>query len=171
MQYHKQTSMTAGTIIHHTHLSLVIWFRAIYLYVNDKRGISTAQLSKTGEKKIPIFLRMHEVPNIQLETSQEFVDAHIQNGATIECDGFKSYIGLKNVAVDAKVYDSAAGDLKWLHKALSNLKAFLAGTYHDRYVNLQSYLNEYCLHFNRRYSTNQLFARLTRAVTLSTLAD
>lgn len=96
--------MTAGTVIHRTHLSLVIWFWAIYLYVNDKRGISTAQLSKTGEKEIPMFLRIHEVSNIQRKTSQEFVDAHIQNGATIECDGFKSYIGLKNVAVDAKVY-------------------------------------------------------------------
>ena len=36
----------------------------------------------------------------------------------MECDGFQAYPGLKNVAVDAKVYDCASGDLKWLHKAL-----------------------------------------------------
>ncbi len=59
-----------------------------------------------------MFLRMQEVPDVQRKTLQEFVDAHIQNGATIECDGFKPYMGLKNVAVDAKVYDCAAGYLK-----------------------------------------------------------
>ena len=128
-------------------------------------------LSKTGENEAPMFLRMQEVPDVQRRTLQKFVDAHIQNGATIECDGFKSYMGLKNVAVDTKVYDCAAGDLKWLHKALSNLKAFLTGTYHGRCVNLQSYLDEYCFRFNRRHSTDQLFARLARAVAVSGVAD
>jgi len=113
---------------------------------------------------------MQEVPNVRGKTLQEFVDAHIQNGATIECDGFNTYKGLKNVAVDAKVYDCAAGDLKWLHKTLSNLKAFLTGTYHGRCVYLQSYLDEYCFRFNRRHSTDQLFARLTRAVAVSSIA-
>jgi len=233
-QCRKQTSVTAGTVMHRTHLSLVIWFWAIYLCANDKRGISASQLSKmlrigyesawymlkrirtamgqrdanyllsgllemdegywggrksgkrgrgtsqkkivvalskTGENKVPVFLRMQEVPNVQRKTLQEFVNAHIQNGATVECDGFKPYMGLNNVAVDAKVYDCAAGDLKWLHKALSNLKAFLTGTYHGRCVNLQSYLDEYCFRFNRRHSTDQLFARLARAVAVSGVAD
>ena len=45
----KQTSVTAGTVMHRTHLSLVLWFWAIYLCVNDKRGISASQLSKMLE--------------------------------------------------------------------------------------------------------------------------
>ena len=57
----------------------------------------------------------------------------------MECDGFQTYPGLKNVAVDVKVYDCTSGDLKWLHKALSNLKAL---TYHGRCGQLQSYLDE-----------------------------
>ena len=89
----------------------------------------------------------------------------------MECDGFQAYPGLKNVAVDAKVYDCASGDLKWLHKALSNLKAFLTGTYHGRCEQLQSYLDEYCFRFNRRRSADQLFARLVRAVAVSAVAD
>lgn len=88
-----------------------------------------------------------------------------------KCDGFQAYPGLKNVAVDARVYDSASGDLKWLHKALSNLKAFLTGTYHGRCEQLQSYLDEYCFRFNRRRSPDQLFARLARAVAVSAVAD
>ena len=35
--------------MHRTHLSLVLWFWAIYLCVNDKRGISASQLSQMLE--------------------------------------------------------------------------------------------------------------------------
>lgn len=230
----KQTSVTAGTVMHRTHLSLVLWFWAIYLCVNDKRGISASQLSKmlemgyesawyllkrirkamgqrdanyllsglmemdegffggrkpgkrgrgTAQKKvvialskvsgkgIPMYLRMQEVPDLKRKTLQEFVDAHVEQGATVECDGFQAYPGLKNVAVDAKVYDCASGDLKWLHKALSNLKVFLTGTFHGRCALLQSYLDEYCFRFNRRRTPDQLFARLARAVAASAVAD
>ena len=45
----KQTSVTAGTVMHRTHLSLVLGFWAIYLCVNDKRGISASQLSRMPE--------------------------------------------------------------------------------------------------------------------------
>ena len=45
----KQTSVTSGTVMHRTHLSLVLWFWAIYLCVNDKRGISASQLSRMLE--------------------------------------------------------------------------------------------------------------------------
>lgn len=89
----------------------------------------------------------------------------------MECDGYQAFNGLKKVAVDAKVYDYASGDLMCLHKALSNLKAFLTGTYHGRCEQLQSYLDEYCFRFNRRRSPDQLFARLARAVAVSALAD
>ena len=61
--------------------------------------------------------------------------------------------------------------MKWLHKALSDLKAFLAGTYHGRCEQLQSYLDKYCFRFNRRRSPNQLFTRLVRAVAVSAVAD
>ena len=230
----KQTSVTAGTVMHHTHLSLVLWFWAIYLCVNDKRGISACQLSKmleigyesawnllkrirkamgqrdanyllsglmemdegffggrkpgkrgrgtaqkkvivalskTSKKEIPMYLRLQEVPDLKRKTLQEFINAHVQEGSIVECDGYQAYNGLKNVAVDAKVYDCASGDLMWLHKALSNLKAFLTGTYHGRCEQLQSYLDEYCFRFNRRRSPDQLFSRLARAVAVSAVAD
>ena len=42
-----QTSVTAGTVMHRTHLPLTVWFWAIYLCATDKRGISAVQLSRT----------------------------------------------------------------------------------------------------------------------------
>ena len=36
----RQTSVTAGTVMHRTHLPLTVWFWAIYLCATDKRGIS-----------------------------------------------------------------------------------------------------------------------------------
>ena len=41
-----QTSVTAGTIMHKTHLPLTKWFLAFYLVTQDKRGISALQLAK-----------------------------------------------------------------------------------------------------------------------------
>ena len=41
-----QTSVTAGTVMHRTHLPLTVWFWTIYLCATDKRGISAVQLSR-----------------------------------------------------------------------------------------------------------------------------
>ena len=42
-----QTSVTAGTVMHRTHLPLTAWFWTFYLCATDKRGISAVQLSRT----------------------------------------------------------------------------------------------------------------------------
>lgn len=41
----RQTSVTANTFLHRSHISLVKWFLAIYFVTNDKRGISAVQLA------------------------------------------------------------------------------------------------------------------------------
>ena len=73
--------------------------------------------------------------------------------------GYRSYLKLDGVQLDPKKYE--AGDLHWLHKAISNLKAFLIGTYHGRCTKLQAYLDEYCFRFNRRMTGDQIFLRLS----------
>jgi len=40
-----QTTLTANTVMHRTHLPLTKWFWAIYLVACDKRGISALALS------------------------------------------------------------------------------------------------------------------------------
>ena len=77
----------------------------------------------------------------------------------------RSYLNLEGVELNTKKYET--DDLHWVHKAISNLKAFLQGTYHGRCTKLQAYLDEYCFRFNRRMTGNQIFLRLTRAVTTS----
>lgn len=42
----RQTSVTAGTVMHRTRTPLRIWFWAIFLVANDKRGLSALQVSK-----------------------------------------------------------------------------------------------------------------------------
>lgn len=45
-KYCRQQSMvTAGTILHCTHLPLTVWFWATYLNARDERGTSAIQLS------------------------------------------------------------------------------------------------------------------------------
>lgn len=67
--------------------------------------------------------------------------------------------------MNTKKYET--DDLHWVHKVISNLKAFLQGTYHGRCTKRQAYLDEYCFRFNRRMTGNQIFLRLTRAVATS----
>jgi transposase-like protein len=45
----RQTSVTAGTVMHRTRTPIRIWFWAIYLAANDKRGLSALQVSKKLE--------------------------------------------------------------------------------------------------------------------------
>lgn len=41
-----QTSVTAGTVMHRSHLPLTKWFLAMYFMSQDKRGISAVRLSQ-----------------------------------------------------------------------------------------------------------------------------
>ena len=137
---------------------------------NGKRGRGTGKakivvaLSK-AENGAALFTRMHVVEDVTGKTLQQTVDETVAPGAKIECDGYKSYRNLSGVTLNAKKF--APGDLHWLHKVISNLKAFLLGTYHGRCRQLQAYLDEFCFRFNRRKTGNQIFSRLARAVATS----
>ena len=129
----------------------------------DKAKIVVA-LSKT-ENGAALFMRMQAVEDVTSKTLQQVVDKAVVTAAKIECDGYRSYKNLSGVELDAKKYEP--GDLHWLHKAISNLKAFLLGTYHDRCTQFQAYLDEFCFRFNRRKTGDQIFMRLARAVATS----
>lgn len=45
-QCHKQSSVTAGTVMHRSHLPLTVWFWAMFLVSRDKRGYSAKRLSQ-----------------------------------------------------------------------------------------------------------------------------
>ena len=55
--------------------------------------------------------------------------------------------------------------LQHLHTAISNMKAFLNGAYHDvTKAHLQKYLDEFNFRYNRRKFGVHLFERLAMAV-------
>lgn len=105
--------------------------------------------------------------NLKTADLQEFVNKHIQKSSTIQCDGYASYKKLTDVLCQPKVYDSANGDLKWVHTVIANLKAFLLGTYHGRCTAWQSYFDKFMFRFNCRRFTKDLFQIFTRAAATS----
>ena len=126
----------------------------------DKSKIVVA-LSKS-DNGAALCARMKVVDDIACKTLQQIVEEFIVSGTKVECDGYRSYLKLTGVDLDAHKYE--AGDLHGLHKAISNLKTFLLGTYHGRCTKPHAYLDEFCFRFKRRMTGNQIFLRLTRAV-------
>jgi transposase-like protein len=48
-----QVSLTSGTIFHSTNLPLTIWFQAMYLITQSKKGISSLELARRLNDKRP----------------------------------------------------------------------------------------------------------------------
>ena len=224
-----QTSITANTVMHRTHLPLTKWFWAIYLVACDKRGISALTLAgrisvsyetawyllkrirmameardaqytlagiiefddsyfgakikgkegrgagnqgvfvAVGKDKDgrPQYLKMLTTPNIQITSVKKFVDENLDEGSTVETDGFRSYRKplAKNYTHLAEDFNPDSEHLKWLHRIIGNAKAFINGTYHGTSTkHLQMYLSEYCYRFNRRSVGGAIFDRLLIAI-------
>ncbi len=117
-----------------------------------------------GEKGEPEFIKAQVLETVDGKSLSEFAAVTIEQGATINSDGLPSYTELsrKGFEHQSMVYDpiNNPDHLKWLHVVVSNLKAFLNGTYHGvPQKHLQSYIDEFCYRFNRRFWQDQLFAR------------
>ncbi len=82
-----QFSPTSGTLFHDTHLPLIVWFHAITLVLNAKKGISAAQLQRDlgiGGYKTAWYLN-HRIREAMREGSLP------QLGGIVEID--ETYIG------------------------------------------------------------------------------
>ncbi len=104
--------------------------------------------------------------------AQAFVDQAIQKGAMINTDASPSLRNLENVDVE---YQVTANDpvvlnhwLPWVHRFISNAKAWILGTHHGVNVKyLPGYLSEYTYRFNRRHDPDSLFHRALTACALA----
>lgn len=104
--------------------------------------------------------------------AQKFVDQALESETMINVDGNNSYTNLKNFNVDFQIMngDSEMLDhwLPWVHKFISNAKAWIIGTHHGvGYKNIGKYLAEYAYRFNRRHSPKTLFHRALTACCLA----
>jgi transposase-like protein len=228
-----QASVTAGTVMDRSHLSLKIWIWAIYLVARDKRGYSAMQLSRvlnlpyntawfllhrirhamaerdsnymltgivelddtylgkpkkggkrgrgTSKLKIvvavskddkgkPQYAKMQVVPNLKGKTISKFAKGCIDEGSVVQTDAYRSYRKplAEKYLHEYQVFDAESDMLKWLHTIIGNAKAFVSGTFHGLgRKHMQSYLDEYCYRFNRRFLSGEIFSRLLLAVTRS----
>ena len=233
-QCHRQSSVTAGTVLHRTHLPLTVWFWAIYLAARDKRGISAVQLSREleisyssawyllhrlrsamgqrdkdyilsgvielddayfgapksngkrgrgtdktsaltavslNEQGHPRFLKI-QISKLDTESVSSLAQQIIRPGSEIHSDALGSFrAALREAYVHHyQVFDKSSGALRWVHTLISNVKAFLLGTYHGLgKKHLQSYFDDFAFRFNRRFCPDQLFPRLVCAVATSNI--
>jgi hypothetical protein len=111
---------------------------------------------------------MQVVDSVTIEEIHRVAESCVAKGSTILSDGHSSYKQLKNIGYKHESKNFYEEDeetfLKWLHTIISNAKAFIEGTFHGlgkKY--LQTYLDEFCYRFNRRFVPNQLFGGLLNA--------
>jgi transposase-like protein len=94
-----------------------------------------------------------------------WIQASIAKGSTVYTDGLSSYrcipsAGYKHVAVIPEKHNPGSY-LYMVHLIISNVKAWLLGTFHGSVSkkHLPAYLNEYVFRFNRRFWPGAAFHR------------
>lgn len=122
----------------------------------------------------PKYLKMKAVSNVKSKTMSDFVDNSLGADVTIVNDGFSAYkaIAASHRTLMMKFDPTNNPDhMKWAHKAISNAKVFIQGTYHGiKGKHLQAYLDEYDYRYNRRNFQGEWFNRLlTAAVSVRTI--
>ena len=141
-----------------------------------KRGRGTAKIKvlvavSKGEKGKPQFAKMQVVPNLKGKTIGDFAKRSITEGSIVQSDAYRSYrkpLAEKHLH-EYEVFDADSDILHWLHIIVGNAKAYVLGTYHGlAKKHLQSYLDEFCYRFNRRFFQGEIFGRLLSAVASST---
>jgi hypothetical protein len=95
-------------------------------------------------------------------------------GARIITDGLGAFGGLGEAGYDHQPrpnggWPEGVGPFPYAHTLVSNLKAWIAGTFHGlgpKY--LQAYISEFCYRFNRRRMEHRLVDGLLRACMAAT---
>jgi transposase-like protein len=146
----------------------------------EKRPVMVAVSVEENDR--PCYVKMEAVESLNRKAADEFVHKYVAPGSKVTTDGLNIYAELDKVGYQHERIiinenkEQGLDTFKWVHTIISNAKAFIAGTFHglDNH-HLQSYLNEFCYRFNRRFWEPELFNRLLKAcvtagpVTLSEL--
>ena len=137
-----------------------------------KRGRGASNKSKVvvaveDRGKHAGYATMQVVDHINSYNLNEFVYRSIEPYQTIKTDAYPSYNVLDMVFDHQKEIvkaHEAMEKLPWVHILIGNVKSFIRGTYHGvSHKHLQSYLNEFCYRFNRRFFENQMTDRILTA--------
>lgn len=121
---------------------------------------------KPGKKPRRVgYLKMKVIDDLTRETINKCVKELATDATEVDTDDSTSYTEIKNYIPNHNSQvipkDKVGEILPWVHIAISNAKRQLLNTYHDiKPEYLQSYLDEFCYKFNRRYYGESLFNRL-----------
>jgi transposase-like protein len=128
-------------------------------------NVKTASKGKSGKAG---HVKMMVIDDLKSNTITPLVEENVTGKSAIDSDHSTSYVRLGDTVKEHRpqvIPKTEAGNvLPWVHIAISNAKRQLLNIYHciePEY--LQSYLNEFCYKFNRRYFGERLFDRLMTA--------
>lgn len=110
-------------------------------------------------------IKMFVIDDLKAKTIDEKVKGNVHEDSILDTDNSTSYTNLKDIVREHRpkiIPKKETGKaLPWVHIAISNAKRVLLDVFHDiRPEYLQSYLNEFCYKFNRRYFGEKQFDRL-----------
>ena len=139
---------------------------------SGKRGRGSSNKSKVvvaveNRGKHAGYATMQVVEHVDSKNIKDFAFRNIEIEQSIKTDAYPSY----NI-LDGEFYHQseivkpheAMEKLPWVHILIGNAKSFIRGTYHGvSHKHLQSYLNEFCYRFNRRFNENLLPDRILTA--------
>lgn len=111
-------------------------------------------------------VKMIVMDNLQGDSIKAKIDELVERETTAISDAYKGYNKLKEVLIAHEVVNTSEIKkvhtvLPWVHSAIGNAKKVLQGLHHSigkEY--LQSYLDEFCYKYNRRYFKDNLFDRV-----------
>jgi transposase-like protein len=112
-------------------------------------------------------VRMSIIPDASAETLLPWIEKNVAPGSHVLTDGWAGYNAVARMGyTHERVIQSHKGMktgkyLPLVHLIISNLKAWLQGTYHGAVSpkHLPAYLNEYVFRFNRRFWRGPAFIR------------
>jgi transposase-like protein len=121
--------------------------------------------TKKGKPRKVGYIRMVVIDDLKSETITAVVDEIIADKTIVDTDNSNSYTDFKDLDIQHRPKiipkEQINEMLPWVHLAISNAKRLLLDIHHDiKPQYLQSYLNEFCYKFNRRYFGDKLFDRL-----------
>lgn len=130
--------------------------------------VAVSFLKSKNEKEYVGFARLKAVENIDIPTVVQFTKTVVKPGSIVRTDGLPVYPALEKYGFKHDPHivgkHKAHSILPHVHTFISNLRAFVMGTYHGLgEKHLQQYLDEFCYRFNRRKHQDELFDRLLRA--------
>ena len=134
------------------------------LVMTESKEVEGKKTKKGKPRKIG-FIKMQIIPDLKADTLNDQVSSCISDQASLITDDSTSYVNFASIVKQHKAQvipkENIGKVLPWVHITISNTKRMLLDVHHSiNPMYLQSYLNEFCYKFNRRYFGEALFDRI-----------